>query len=114
MSWHYLRERVAVSWEGSCLDGAPDALLRLMPIAGGYCSQDSGTDACQGFQYGTTCPPSTVGHGVDMLISSPGVSHAKILARQDAATAFRAKGQGFGGNGADMRRGYAEIHLRGK
>ena len=30
MSWHYLQEGEAASWEGSCLGGAPDALLAVV------------------------------------------------------------------------------------
>lgn len=30
MSWHYLQEVVAASWQESCLDGAPSALLKLI------------------------------------------------------------------------------------
>jgi DNA (cytosine-5)-methyltransferase 1 len=38
MSWHFLQEQEAASWEGCCLGGAPSALLRLMPTAAQSCS----------------------------------------------------------------------------
>ena len=41
MSWHFLQEQAEASWEGSSLDGAPSALLRLMPIADMSFSRDS-------------------------------------------------------------------------
>lgn len=31
MSWHFLQEQAEASWEENSLDGAPDALLKLMP-----------------------------------------------------------------------------------
>lgn len=39
MSWHYLQGREAASWEGSSWDGAPYALLKLMPTAEMCCSR---------------------------------------------------------------------------
>lgn len=62
MSWHFLQEQEAASWEGSSLDGAPDALWRLMPTLEACFLRDSGTDCCRAFQYGTTC-----GHSTDCL-----------------------------------------------
>jgi len=32
MSWHYLQEQEVACWDQSCLDGAPDALLSLIPM----------------------------------------------------------------------------------
>jgi len=63
MSWHFLQEREEASWEASCLDGAPCALLSLMHTAAGCCSPDSGTDSCRDSQSGTMCRPSTEGRG---------------------------------------------------
>ena len=45
MSWHYLQGEVEESWEGSCLDGAPDALLKLMPTQEKFYLQDSETES---------------------------------------------------------------------
>ena len=71
MSWHYLQGQEAASWEGSSLDGAPSALLRLIPIADECSSQDSGTGSSRHSQSGTTSAPSTAGHGAGTPISSP-------------------------------------------
>lgn len=70
MSWHYLEGVQEASWEGSSLDGAPDALLRLMPTAKTYCSPDNGTESFQDSRYGTMSVPSTVDHGEGTLMSS--------------------------------------------
>ncbi len=34
MSWHYLQEQEEASWEGIFWDGAPDALLNMIPTPG--------------------------------------------------------------------------------
>jgi DNA (cytosine-5)-methyltransferase 1 len=52
MSWHYMQGQEAASWQPSCLDGAPSALLRLIPSAEGFCSPDRETESCQGSQVG--------------------------------------------------------------
>ena len=49
MSWHYLQELGEASWEESCLDGAPSALLRLIPTAGGFCLRGKETASCRAF-----------------------------------------------------------------
>ncbi len=70
MSWHFLQEQEEASWEASSLDGAPFALLSLMPTAAGCCLPDSGTDSCRDSQSGTMCRPSTGsrgGGGVDVV-----------------------------------------------
>lgn len=87
MSWHYLQGLEAASWEGTCLDGAPDALSSLMPIPGPCCSPDSVTDAFRDSQSGTTCGHSMAGHGMAALTSSPEDSHARTSAQQEKAPA---------------------------
>ena len=37
MSWHFLQEQEEASWEANSLDGAPSALLSLMPTAAESC-----------------------------------------------------------------------------
>jgi len=57
------------------LDGAPSALLKLIPIAVVSCSHASATVSCRAFQSGTTCAPSTVNRGVvtstSLVVDSP-------------------------------------------
>jgi hypothetical protein len=76
MSWHYLQEGEEASWEGSSLDGAPYALLRLLPTHGESCSQDKEMASCQRSLFGMTSAPSTGHHGEDTSMSSAPGSHA--------------------------------------
>ena len=85
MSWHYLRGLEAESWEGTSLDGAPDALLKLMPTPEKCSLPGSGTDACQGSLFGTTCEHSKDIHGADTLTSSAEDSLAKTSAQPERA-----------------------------
>jgi hypothetical protein len=77
MSWHYLRELAAVSWEGPSLDGAPDVLLRLIPTVDPSYLRDNVTECCHPSPFGTTLKPSTVDHGGDQLTLLAGVSLAR-------------------------------------
>jgi len=63
MSWHYLREQEEEFWEGSCLDGAPCALLRLIPTVAKSYSRDKETGSLSRFRSGTTCGRLTGGNG---------------------------------------------------
>ena len=45
MSWHFLQGQEVASWGGDCLDGAPSALLRLIPMRAESCLPDRQTDA---------------------------------------------------------------------
>lgn len=77
MSWHFSREGEAASWEGPSLDGAPDALLKLIPIVDPSCSPVNVTECCPPSPFGTTLKPSTVDCGGDQLTLLAGVSLAK-------------------------------------
>ncbi len=70
MSWHYLQGQEAASWEADCLDGAPSALSRLIPMRAESYLLDKLTDALADFQSGTTCEPSTESDGGGQSISS--------------------------------------------
>lgn len=97
MSWHFLQGSEAVSWPGSSLDGAPDALLKLIPTPGAPFSLDSSTDPWLGFRSGTISAPSTGHPGEDTLMSFPADSPAKISARpgpaQESAADVLASGE---------------------
>jgi hypothetical protein len=101
MSWHFLQEQEEASWEASSLDGAPSALLSLIPTAAGYCSRDSGMDSCRDFQSGTTSRHSTESSGADGSMWSAGDSLAPTTARGNTntteATTTRANPCGYGG-----------------
>lgn len=79
MSWHFLQEREAASWEANSLDGAPSALLKLIPTAATSCSPDSETDALNLSPFGMMSEPSTGSRGAIASMSLAGVSPAKIL-----------------------------------
>ena len=80
MSWHFLQGLEAASWEGSCLDGAPSALLSLIHTQEQSCSTDKEMGFSTNSQYGMTCEHLTESHGVAAWMSCPAASHAKILA----------------------------------
>lgn len=84
MSWHYLQEQEAASWEGTCLDGAPSALLSLMPTPEACCSPASAMVCCHGSRCGMTCGPSTAGLGAEACKSSAAVSRAPTSAAPEA------------------------------
>lgn len=85
MSWRFLQGREVGSWEGSSLDGAPDALLKLTPTHKASCSIDSETESCHHSQSGTTCEHSTENHGEELSTSSAVDFHAKTLAQPEKA-----------------------------
>ncbi len=59
MSWHFLQEGEAASWGGSSLDGAPSALLKLIPMQEASCSQDKPMAVFHRFRSGMTLQRST-------------------------------------------------------
>lgn len=80
MSWHYLQAQAAASWEGSCLDGAPYALSRLIPTAAASCSPGSETASSRPSRSGTTYARSTGTPGAGTSMSSAGDSPARTSA----------------------------------
>lgn len=91
MSWHFLQGVEAASWEGPCLDGAPSALLRLIPTAKRDSLTVSGTDNSQASRSGTTSAPSTVSRGATLSMSSAAASPVRTSAPQDVERASTAK-----------------------
>ena len=82
MSWHFLQGQEEASWEGNCLDGAPSALLNLIPTPAECCLLDRPTDVLTDFQSGTTCELSTASHGTVTSMSSAAASRVRISAQQ--------------------------------
>ena len=80
MSWHYLQEGEAAYWPHESLDGAPSALLRLMPAHGKYCSIAKKTGCLNRSQSGMTFDHSTETNGAATSKSLLADSHAKTLA----------------------------------
>ena len=82
MSWHYLQGQEVASWGESSLDGAPSALLRLIPTAATSSLHVSERDTSSPSQSGTTYEPSTAPPGGGQLTLFPVASPARTSARQ--------------------------------
>ena len=63
MSWHYLQGQEEASWADTFLDGAPSALLSMLPTPGASCLPDNGTECSHGSPFGMTLQRSTGTHG---------------------------------------------------
>lgn len=96
MSWHYLQGLEEASWGDTCLDGAPDALLNLMPTPAACCCNGKPMDCSKDSQYGTTCGPSTDAPGVAGSMLSAAASPAPTLATADSRLELPENGRGFG------------------
>lgn len=81
MSWHFLQGQGEASWEGESLDGAPSALLRLIPMPAESCLHDRQTDALTDSRSGMTCGHSTASFGAEASMSSAEDSRAKTSAQ---------------------------------
>lgn len=97
MSWHFLQEQEAASWEGTSLDGAPDALSRLMPTAAPCSSAGKPTDCCPPSRSGTTCARSMDVRGQASSTSSALDSHARTSAARELARALMDRAPACGG-----------------
>lgn len=96
MSWHFLQAEGGASWPVSCLDGAPSALLNLMPAQEESCLTVSAMGLLSNSQSGTTCELSTENHGAVTLMSSQEDSHAKTSASAEQAQESTANDPAFG------------------
>ncbi len=96
MSWHYLQGQEAAFWEGSCLDGAPSALLRLIPTPAESCLHDRQTVALTDSRSGMTCGHSTESHGTETSMSSAEVSHVRTSAQPERERESQELGLGCG------------------
>ena len=81
MSWHFLQGQEAASWEGNCLDGAPSALLRLIPTPAESCLHDRRTDALADSRSGMTYGPLTAISGAETSMSSAEDSRVRTSAQ---------------------------------
>ena len=77
MSWHYLQGQEAASWEENSLDGAPSALLKLMPTHALCCSPGSETECSNHSPCGTMFAPSPGNPGPDESMLCQEDSHAR-------------------------------------
>ena len=97
MSWHFLQGQEEASWEGNSLDGAPSALLNLIPLPGASCLHDSETESLNGSRSGTMSSPLMVSRGQEELTSSRGGSPARTSVPQEAAKGSPEQGRDSGG-----------------
>ena len=81
MSWHYLQGQEVESWEGNCLDGAPSALLSLIPTPAESCLLDRPMDALTDSRSGMMCGPSTANRGAETSMSSAEASRVRTSAQ---------------------------------
>jgi hypothetical protein len=96
VSWHYLQGQEAASWEGSSLDGAPSALLSLLPTREQSCSHDSETECSHDSPSGMTSAHLTANHGADTLTSSRAASPARTSQAQVKAPESQESDPGSG------------------
>ena len=79
------------------MDGAPSALLSLMPTPAASSWPGNGMASCRDSQFGTMCGPLTESHGPVMSMLSAVDSHAPTSAQPGSAKALTAKPQDSGG-----------------
>ncbi len=81
MSWHFLQGQEAESWEGNCLDGAPSALLSLIPMRAEFCLHDRPTVVLTDSRSGMTYGHSTANRGAGTSMSSAEASRVRTSAQ---------------------------------
>jgi len=87
VSWHFLQGQEEESWAGDCLDGAPSALLRLMPTHGEHCSTVSAMEHFHDSPSGMTCGPS---------MARPGLAPWMLFPEGSLAPTFPLRAQELG------------------
>ena len=102
MSWHFLQEQEEASWEGSSLDGAPSALLRLIPTPGKSFSRDNETEFLNLSPSGTTSEPSTDGLGAATSTLFREASHVKISPSRETAQGLTESEAAYGGKWREL------------
>jgi len=96
MSWHFLQEEEAASWQESCLDGAPSALLKLMPELAKSCLTECEMESLNNSQSGMTSEHSMEKHGQELSTSSLEDSRAKTSANAGGGLDLMVQDQDFG------------------
>src|SRR3990167_9541060 len=96
MSWHFLQEQGAAFWEASSLDGAPSALLKLMPMRAVCYSLGNVTACCLDSPSGTMCEPSMAAAGEARSTWLREGSRARTSAQQDVAPGSKASNPASG------------------
>lgn len=96
MSWHYLQGSEDRSSQANCLDGAPDALLKLIPTAGKYSCSDNVTGSCHASLSGPMSGHLTLSPGQAQLTLSQQAGPAQTSAGLAPGKGLLAKSQAFG------------------
>src|SRR3990167_1062276 len=96
MSWHFLQEQGAAFWEASSLDGAPSALLKLMPMRAVCYSLGNVTECCLDSPSGTMCERSMVAAGEARSTWLREGSRAKTSAQQATVPVSKARSPASG------------------
>jgi hypothetical protein len=96
MSWHFLQEREEGFWADHNLDGAPDALLRLIPTQENVSCLDNETEYWSRSPSGTTSRPLAVISGEAPLTSSPEDFPAKTYPPLDGGGGFPVRKADYG------------------
>lgn len=89
MSWHFLQAQEEAYWEENSLDGAPSALLSLIPKLAAPSSRDNATGSCLDSPSGMTSEPLTDSNGEGMSMSLAEASPAPISALQESERASK-------------------------
>lgn len=97
MSWHFSQGMEEASWAGSGLDGAPDALLSLIPGPVLDFYNGSAKDTSNPSPSGTMSSRSTDAHGAGSSTSSAEGSPARTSASLEEGMDLTVSGQAFGG-----------------
>jgi len=109
MSWHFLQGQEAASWVGPSLDGAPSALLRLIPTPGASCLPGNATDGCRDFPSGMTSKPSTDTRGEASLTSCQVVFRAKTFPAQEKGLESKEVEAGCGNTWRELSARYDRV-----
>lgn len=96
MSWHFLQAGAVACWPEKSLDGAPSALLRLMPAQGESCLTGNATELLSSSRYGMTSEHSMADHGAAMSMSSAADSHARTSASAGGGQDLMENDQAYG------------------
>ena len=95
------------SWEQSSLDGAPSALLRLMPTTETCCLRDNVTESCRDSQFGMMSQPLTASRGADLWTLSLAASPVRTSQAREAVTVLTVNGLD---SGEKWRGSWAKYH----
>lgn len=96
MSWHFLQGAEEASWPDGCLDGAPSALLKLIPGRAESCLIGSAMGASDDSPCGTTSERLTADRGAVTSTLLPEDSHARTSASAARAPVLRGSDPGCG------------------